>query len=273
LTVVVSIAAYFFIHNYPSTATFLKEDERAYIQARLKYDSDATNEETFAWCNVTAALKDYKCWLYGLGFHSMSLPLYTLSLFLPTIIKQLGYTAAQAQLLTVPPYAVATVLTVIVAIAAEKTQLRAPFVIASTSLAIIGYIILLTAPIKKPGVSYTGTIFAAAGIYPSCAIVLSWATANVSGQSKRATATAMTITIGNLGAVLGTQLYRPNTSPRWYLGHSFALGYLVANIGVSLALWFSLRRENRIKRERAAAGEVGEGRIVDDRDVRWIFQA
>src|SRR5271155_5309241 len=161
----------------------------------------------------------------------MSLPLYTLSLFLPTIISKLGYTAAHAQLLTVPPYAVATILTVIVAVLAEKTHKRAPFIIAS-SFAIVGYIILLTAPTSKPGVSYLGTIFAAAGIYPSTAIVLSWPAANVSGQSKRATATAMTITIGNLGAVIGTQLYRPNTSPRWHLRHGFALGYLVANLTV-----------------------------------------
>lgn len=264
--------AYLFIHNYPSTAPFLSEPERAFIHARLK-GTDANNSEPFAWTNVLAALKDYKCWLYGLGFHTMSLPLYTLSLFLPTIITELGYTAAQAQLLTVPPYAVATILTVIVAILAEKTHRRSPFILASSSLAIIGYIILLTAPTKKPGISYLGTIFAAAGIYPSCAIVLSWATANVSGQTKRATATAMTITIGNLGAVLGTQLYRPKTSPRWHLGHGFALGYLVANLLVTATLWVSLRRENRIKSERREGGEVPEEEVVrSDEDVRWEFQ-
>jgi hypothetical protein len=202
----------------------------------------------------------------------MSLPLYTLSLFLPTIIKSLGYSAANAQLLTVPPYAVATILTVIIAVLSEKTKLRSPSIAASSSLAIVGYIILLTAPTHKPGVSYVGTIFAAAGIYPSCAIVLSWAAANVSGQTKRATATAMTITIGNLGAVLGTQLYRPKTSPRWYLGHGFALGYLVANLGVVAALWVTLERENRRKEERAARGEVASGPMVSDEDVRWLFQ-
>jgi hypothetical protein len=271
--VVVSLASYFFIHNYPLTAPFLSEPERSLIHARLKGDSDATNNEAFAWSNVRAALGDYKCWLYGLGFHTMSLPLYTLSLFLPTIINELGYTAAQAQLLTVPPYAVATILTVIIAVLAEKTKKRAPFILASSSFAIIGYIILLTAPIKKPGVSYTGTIFAAAGIYPSTAIVLSWPCANVSGQSKRATATAMTITIGNLGAVLGTQLYRPSTSPRWYLGHSFALGYLVLNLAVVGILWVCLNRENRTKEERVASGEVVlEGSVVSDEDARWIFQ-
>ncbi|KAH7311927.1 MFS nicotinic acid transporter-like protein [Rhexocercosporidium sp. MPI-PUGE-AT-0058] len=273
LTVVVSLLAYFFIHNYPSTATFLTPSERSFIHARLSASSDATNTEAFLWSNVRAALSDYKCWLYGLGFHTMSLPLYTLSLFLPTIIKQLGYTSAEAQLLTVPPYAVATILTVIIAILSEKTKKRAPFILASSSFAIVGYIILLTAPVDKPGVSYTGTIFAAAGIYPSTAIVLSWPAANVSGQSKRATATAMTITIGNLGAVLGTQLYRPKTSPRWYLGHGFALGYLVANLCVVGALWGLLERENRVKIARREAGETGGvGVVKSDEDVRWLFQ-
>ena len=203
----------------------------------------------------------------------MSLPLYTLSLFLPTIITELGFTAAQAQLLTVPPYAFATILTIVVAILSEKTHRRAPFIIASSSLAILGYIILLSAPSKKPGVSYLGTIFAAGGIYPATAIVLSWPAANVSGQSKRATATAMTITIGNLGAVLGTQLYRPDTSPRWHLGHGFALGYLVCNILVVCTLWACLNRENKAKRDRVANGEVAnEGTVKSDEDVRWIFQ-
>ncbi|EPE35794.1 MFS general substrate transporter [Glarea lozoyensis ATCC 20868] len=272
LTVIVALTAYLFIHNYPSTAPFLTEPERTLIHARLAHDTDATNDEKFAWSNVRAALADYKCWMYGFGFHTMSLPLYTLSLFLPTIIKELGYKAAEAQLLTVPPYAVATILTLLVAVASEKTKKRAPFILASTSLAIIGYIILLTAPRSKPGVSYVGTIFAAAGIYPSTAIVLSWPAANVSGQSKRATATAMTITIGNLGAVLGTQLYRPKTSPRWYLGHGFALGYLVFNLINTAALWGLLERENRGKRVRIEQGERSEGGIVSDEDVRFLFQ-
>lgn len=205
----------------------LNEPERSFIHARLKHSSDATLNEPFTWTGVRSALLDYKCWLYGLAFHTMSLPLYTLSLFLPTIIKTLGYSAANAQLLTVPPYAVATILTIIVAVLSEKTHKRSPFILASTSLAIIGYILLLSAPVKKPGLSYAGTILAAAGIYPSTAIVLSWAAANVSGQTKRATATAMTITVGNLGAVLGTQLYRPSTSPRWFLGHGFAIAYWI----------------------------------------------
>jgi nitrate/nitrite transporter NarK len=275
LTVVVAVAAYFFIHNYPSTAKFLSEPERELIHARLKADNDAINDEPFTWGGALDALKDVKCWLYGLGFHTMSLPLYTLSLFLPTIIKDLGYTAAQAQLMTIPPYAIATVVTVLVAMASEKFKTRSWFIIGSSAWAIIGYIILLTAPSHKPGVSYVGTIFAAMGIYPAVATVLAWPANNVSGQTKRATANALQISVGNLGAVLGTQLYRPKTSPHFYLGHGFALGYLVANIVVVLTLRWVLDRENAQKREVLARNEhrpIHEEPYKGDHDVRWIFQ-
>lgn len=87
LTVVVAIGAYFFVYNYPATAEFLTEEEREYIHLRLKCDSDATRDESFTWGNVSAAFKDPKVWLYGLGFHTMSLPLYTYSLFLVRLLN------------------------------------------------------------------------------------------------------------------------------------------------------------------------------------------
>ena len=217
LTVAVSIPAYFFIYNYPATAKFLTPKEREYVVARLKEDTDATRNEKFTWDGVIQALKDPKVWLYGLGFHTLSLPVYTLSLFLPTIIKDLGYTAAQAQLLSVPPYVAAFVVTMTSAMFAEKTKLRAPFIIASSTLAIVGYIVLITS--HRPGVSYVGTIVATSGLYSSIAVILSWPANNVSGQTKRATANAMQISIGNLGAIIGTQLYRPKWSPRFFVGH------------------------------------------------------
>ena len=82
----------------------------------------------------------------------------------------------------------------------------------------------------------------------------------------------MTITIGNLGAVLGTQLYRPKTSPRWFLGHGFALGYLVLNLVNTSVLWWSLERENKKKRAREAEWAAIREEIVSDEDVRWLFQ-
>jgi hypothetical protein len=234
LTVVVSLVAYSFVYNYPATASFLTPKERAFVIARLKEDSDAGQDEKFTWGGVTDALKDPKIWLYGLCFHTMSLPIYTLSLFLPTIIRDLGYTSAQAQLLSTPPYAAAFVLTMGFAVYAEKIKLRAPFIIAGSSLAIVGYIILITS--HRAGVSYTGTIIAATGLYSATAIVLSWPANNVSGQTKRATANAMQLSIGNLGAIMGTQLYRPIWGPRFFVGHGVVRPFAIRILSIHSAL-------------------------------------
>ncbi|KAI0804284.1 major facilitator superfamily domain-containing protein [Xylaria sp. FL0064] len=273
-TVLIAAASYGFIHNYPDTSQFLSDDERKLVHQRLAADSDATHEEEFSWAAVREALRNPKCWLYGLGFHTMSLPLYTLSLFLPTIITNLGYSAATAQLLTVPPYAFAFGTTVAIAVLSERLGKRAVFIGGSAVFAAIGYAILLgnTNPVARPGVSYVGVFFAAGGIYPATALVLSWPTINVSGQTKRATATAMQISIGNIGAVVGTQLYR--TGPRFVLGHSFALGYLLANVIVVTLLAVILRNEN--KQRASIAEEMKDiGEVTDwkgDVDPRWRFE-
>ncbi|KAH7306000.1 major facilitator superfamily domain-containing protein [Stachybotrys elegans] len=275
-TVVIAVGAYWFIQNYPATAKFLTDAERRFIYTRLAEDSDATHDEHFSWANVMLALKDPKCWLYGLGFHTMSLPLYTFSLFLPSIIRNLGYTAAIAQILTIPPYAFAFLTTLLVAVVSERVGQRAVFIAGSSAFAVIGYIMLLANddPVNRPGLSYAGTFFAAGGIYPATALVLSWPAINVSGQTKRAVGNAMQITIGNLGAVLGTQLYRSGTEPRYILGHSFALGYLVANIATVLTLRYILVAENRRKAQ--IQPEVkAVGRLEDwegDSDPRWRFE-
>ncbi|KAH9889737.1 major facilitator superfamily domain-containing protein [Xylariomycetidae sp. FL2044] len=275
-TVLVAAGAYGFIHNYPSTSKFLSKGERDFIHQRLAADSDATNDEHFTWSAVGEAFRDPNCWLYGLGFHTMSLPLYTLSLFLPTIISNLGYTAATAQLLTVPPYAFAFITTVTVAVVSERLGRRAIFIGGSAIFAAIGYCILLgnTDPRERPGVSYVGVFFAAGGIYPATALVLSWPAINVSGQTKRAVANAMQISIGNLGAVLGTQLYRSNDGPRFIVGHSFALGYLLANAVIVTVLGLRLRKEN--KRRSKLVEEVRHvGEAPDwkgDSDPRWRFE-
>jgi hypothetical protein len=125
-----------------------------------------------------------------------------------------------------------------------------------------------------------GVFFAAAGIYPSAAIVLSWPANNVSGQTKRAIANAMQISIGNLGAVMGTQLYRTEWSPRYHVGHGMALAYLVVNVAVVGILWLVLNKENKKKAAiREAEGiatleEVGiaQDGYQGDEDPRWVFQ-
>lgn len=75
-------AAYWYVMDWPAKATFVTPEEKELITARLAVDSDAVADESVSWKNVSGAMKDPKVWLYGACFHTLSLPLYTLSMFL-----------------------------------------------------------------------------------------------------------------------------------------------------------------------------------------------
>ncbi|KAL5116387.1 hypothetical protein ACEQ8H_005735 [Pleosporales sp. CAS-2024a] len=264
LTILVATAAYWFISNYPNTASWLSQDEREFVlvpgefsQAKLPPLSSSEMTMMTRVAQLTSLNEQ------------------------PTIIKDMGYTSAQSQLLTIPPYAVATLFTVFWALLSERYKRRALFIVVTSSVAMVGYIILLAnqTPKAHPGISYLGTFFAAVGIYPSVALVLCWPAINVSGQTKRATANALQISIGNLGAVLGTQLYRPHTAPRYVVGHSFALAYLCVNIVVVTSLLFIPNKENKLKErhlvehpETAGFHDTEADLRQGDRHARWIFQ-
>lgn len=86
----------------------------------------------------------------------------------------------------------------------------------------------------------------------------------------------MQISIGNLGAVIGTQLYRANDTPLFVLGHSFALGYMAANVLVTGTLWWYLERQNR-KKDRLLAEQRARGEVAQkegwegDVELTWKF--
>lgn len=104
------------------------------------------------------------------------------------------------------------------------------------------------------------------------ALGLSWPAVNVSGQTKRATANAMQITIGNVGAVIGTQLYRPADAPRYVVGHAVALAYLVGNLVVVGVIWGVHARINGRRERDGKEGRGYEGVWLGDEDPRWRFR-
>jgi hypothetical protein len=134
---------------------------------------------------------------YIFALRSIVIPIYSIALFTPTIINQLGFSAANAQLLSVPPFALGCLLTVIVGIYSDKYQIRGPVVIGGAFISLVGYIVLYTQ--KAAGVGYIGALLAAAGIFPTVAVDLAWVGGNAGGDLKRGVAIAMVIGLANLG--------------------------------------------------------------------------
>ncbi|KEP54687.1 high-affinity nicotinic acid transporter [Rhizoctonia solani 123E] len=247
LTIIIAMAAYFFIPDHPSTARFLTPTEQAEVIRRLDDDNchlSRANDMGFFW----DAVKDWKTYAYMLIFIACTTPTYSLALFLPTIISNMGYTAERSQLLSVPPYVLACILTVTAGITADRLKTRGRFMVGCFLLAIVGFAMLIAS--TTPAVQYTAVFVASAGAFPNVAMCMSWCGNNFGGAMKRSVAIAMIVAFGNLGGLIASYTYISKNSPRYYSGHGTLIGVLALGAVVSLIVHIFCRRENK-RRDRA----------------------
>jgi len=262
LTVLVATLAFFCLYDFPETAGFLTEEERAFVVFRLKYQgaSDTTingvrvaQDDTFQWKFVKSAFLDWQIWTNVWVYWGIVCPLYGISLFLPTIIRGLGYTSSTAQLLTVPIYITASILAIAVAWWSDRVGKRYPFILACMCIMAVGFIMCVSS--ATPGVVYAGVFIAACALYPAFPGNITWLSNNLAGSTKRATGQAIQIAVGNLAGAMASNFYRAPDGPRYILGHSLELGFIGAGIIALLVLVFNYKRINAKRERQLAAGE------------------
>lgn len=162
-TVLIGLASPWMVQDFPDDAKFLTPEDRARVLRRLKADKQSSAEhEEFKMDYFWASVKDWKTWAFAIIYMGCDGALYAFSLFIPTIINELGYTSTRANLLSVPPYAAAAILTITVGWYADRTKRRGWCNICVSTLGIIGFSMLLGS--QKAGVKYAGTFFGALGI-------------------------------------------------------------------------------------------------------------
>lgn len=252
LTVLIGIASFWLVYDFPDEATFLSEEDRARVIRRLKLDQQASaNHENFSMKYFWQAWFDWKMWLGMAIYMGCDMPLYAFSLFLPTIISNLGIaggSTVKSQLLTVPPYAAAAALTVIIGFVADRTKQRGLCNILVSVVGIVGFCMLIST--DRAPVQYAGTFLGALGIYPCIANTITWMANNTEGVYKRGVVLGFVIGWGNLNGVVSSNIYF--SSPRFYEGHGVVIAYMVLFLfGGSLLMTTLLRIENK----RRAAGK------------------
>ncbi|KAJ6476017.1 major facilitator superfamily domain-containing protein [Mycena vitilis] len=262
VTMIVAAASYFYMHDYPETAGFLTETEREQIVYLLKEDSQdlATHyDRKFVW----QAFKDYQTYVQIGIYMGLLIPVYAIALFTPTIIQELGFTAAQAQLLTIPPFAAGCVATILIGFLSDKYNLRGPFIIGPSLLALVGYIVLYTT--KSPGAGYAGAVLSAVGVYPTIAVDLAWAGSIAGGDVRRGVVIAMVIGLGNLGGICSSFIYI--TPPFFHIGHGTIMGWLSLSIILSCFAMWDYKRINKKRDEHCAREGIDASRRAEFRDM------
>lgn len=264
VTVIAGVLSIWLVHDFPDHATFLTDVDRARVVRRLKMDQQSSAEhEEFKMNYVWMAMKDYKMWyvfriliyalidsdfLTRLGmiiYMGCDMPLYAFSLFLPTIISQMGYATTKAQLLSVPPYAAAAIFTIFIGFVADRTHQRGLCNIGVSFLGIAGFAMLLGS--QDPHIKYAGTFLGALGIYPCIANTITWVSNNIEGVYKRGVVLGFVIGWGNLNGIVSSNIYFK--APKFTVGHATVMAYMiVCLLGGSIVQTLLLRRENGLRR-------------------------
>jgi hypothetical protein len=184
--------------------------------------------------DVLAALVDPKNYLTALMYFSCNVSFSSLPVFLPTIIKGMGYSSINAQGLTAPPYFLAGIVSILSTYLADRYQQRGIVIIITSLIGAIGYVLLASTEVV--GVRYLGIFLAAAGMFPAIFNIAPWVLNNQGTDSKRGTGIVILNLIGQTGPLVGTRLYPAHEGPRYVKGMSICAAFMFFNALLACAL-------------------------------------
>ncbi|KZZ89011.1 MFS transporter [Ascosphaera apis ARSEF 7405] len=182
-------------------------------------------------------------------------PFSSLSLFTPSITSGLGYKGLQAQLMSVPPYAVAYVVTIVTSASADYFNARALHAGVSALIGAIGFLASAVLPAGAYLPRYGCLIVAASGTFASIPPILSWLSINLKTTAAAGLAIALNVSFGATGQIVGVWIYKETEATKGYpTGHwTNAALLFMTFVGCLLLRWYHMRanRETREKGENA----------------------
>ncbi|KAK2017164.1 MFS general substrate transporter [Colletotrichum eremochloae] len=255
ITCIIGIAGYFLLVGFPDaqkrTWKFLSEKETAWVISRVQKDRGDAKLPAFSIKKFLRGGGDVKVWALAVIYFNNALVNFSLSYFLPIILKDnMGFSTGKAQILTAPPYIFAAIIMYGTGWLGDRYMLRGPILIGDMVLSIIG--ISLMGFHANVAVRYFGVFLVTAGAVSATPATLAYQANNIRGQWKRAFCSAFVVGISGIGGIAGSLVFRTQDKPRYLPGLSACLGCAVLNIIVVICLSFYFYYWN-LKAER---GEV-----------------
>ncbi|PSN62452.1 MFS general substrate transporter [Corynespora cassiicola Philippines] len=249
LTFLIGLVAKWWVPDWPETASFLNEEERALLISRLSSDSGDAVMNRLDKRAAKRIFSDPKIYLGTLAYFGIVNTGYAGSFFVPTIIRELGYTSAAAQIRSIPIFVVATVTAIAAAYTTDRLRHRYTFCMVGLAVAAVGYSMLLAQKNLSAGVKYFALFLIVPGGYITQPITLVWMSNLVSGHYKKSVSSAMQVGFGNLGGIVASNVFLQSESPRYPTGYGVSLGMLAICGVACTSLFFYAGAENR-KRDR-----------------------
>ncbi|KAG5655126.1 hypothetical protein KAF25_001899 [Fusarium avenaceum] len=271
-TVIVAIMCVFLLCDSPALSTrWLDADEIKYLELRQlsrrsTVPSDYKENDHFNLRLFKDIFYDYKIWLLFFANWSNAVPNYAMKFTMPTILRGMGYTSSDAQLMTIPPYAIGAISAYAFAIFADKYSWRAPFILGPQCCLVVAFIILFVKSSNiedNIAVCYFAVCLACFGMYPILPGVNAWNVANTPDPAKRSVNIGILVCVGNIGGLIGSYIYLEREAPRYPVGYGTSLAFGLAGI-VAVVLLETLLKRGNAKKAKMTPEEIRQTYSEDD---------
>lgn len=230
---VLGVVVFFYMTDKPEQAKWLKDDERTWLVDTMR--AEAAGRAGHAAHGLLSGLANPRVLALSLIYFGTSAGLYTLGIWAPQIIKQLGVSSMTVGLLNAIPPLLSVVAMIVWSRHSDRTGERALHVVIACLAAAVGLVVATGAT------SIVGLIAALAlvNIGISCAKPPLWSmpTTFLSGTAA-ATGIATINSIGNLGGFVGPAMigWIKDKTGSFEGGLYFVAGLLVLSAALTLVL-------------------------------------
>ncbi|KAH8689334.1 major facilitator superfamily domain-containing protein [Talaromyces proteolyticus] len=218
VTMLIAIASSFFMPQTPGTWKYLTLRQRHIAAARIQQEINTNPQEKVTWRHVRQGIFNIHTNVCAWCFFCTNSAVQGMGAFIPTILKQFGWTSTEAQLYSVPPYVVACAFTIALGYVSDKTNRRGIFMLGALVFSITGYGILRFS--EEIHAKYTAVFLAAMGIFAASSGFISWGINNTGHPAVAAVVGGYIVSIGSIGGVLSTWTYLSTDSPNFHIGHT-----------------------------------------------------
>ncbi|KAI9727584.1 MAG: hypothetical protein M1834_008023 [Cirrosporium novae-zelandiae] len=215
-----AILVWFFLPSYPERASWLDLDEKSLAWDRLEHNGSREEGSNLTWAEARDILKQSRLWIHYLIYFGISVPFSSLSLFSPTVVAGLGFSSLRANLMTVPPYAVAYVVTVLVSWSADHFNARALHSAVFSLIGAVAFLVQAILPADAYTHRYGCLIVATSGAFSCIPPLLGWLSTNTRSTAAAGLVIALNVSWGAPGQIVGVWIYKANEKAIGYpTGH------------------------------------------------------
>ena len=189
----------------------LNNCEKELLTNMLREDAGPVRSELtagirFSWLQVGRAFTDWRIYSYvAIGLCDLAVTK-ILNVHLPLLVQNMGQTERFSHFITAPVYAIACIFCLLVSYSSSHLQEISFHLVFCQLVAVLGFILLIVLFDHGATVLFVSICVVCCGAFAVCPLILSLATKNVGGHTKRTIAVGLVISMSQALGMIAPQV-------------------------------------------------------------------